>query len=456
MRFFNSARRVVRPVSAIAAALAATGCSSDLLNVPTPDVIAESAIGGSLGVTTLRNGAMQDFIVAYSGTQDGFIVASGNLGDEIQTTDTFADRYNTDARNSSELLGGAINSTYNQLQLARAGMAAAIEKWVAVKPTTAAAKDSLSEMYAIRGYTETMFAEGYCSGVPFSKVASNGDFEFGDPLTSAQMYTRAAGSMDSALLNATGATYRSLASIGKARVLLDQGQFAAAAAAVAAVPTSFRYVLSHSIATGRQNNGIWQATFVAGSRYNVGTREGTNGIDYLVSPADPRVPWVASTRTGFDGTSRNLPTQQKYTSQAAPAVLADGIEADLIKAEARLNATAGGSQADRDAVFAQLNALRATGLSGTAIAPLPAAPTTQAAAVDMLFKERAYWLWLTGHRLGDMRRLIRQYGRTANTVFPTGGMLYRPGNSYGTDVNLVIPFNERNNPKFSGCLDRNP
>jgi len=455
MRFFNSARRVVRPVGAMAAALAAVGCSSDLLNVPTPDVIAEAAIGGSLGVTTLRNGSMQDFIVAYSGTQDGFIVATGNLGDEIQTTDTFADRYNTDARNSNELLGGAINTTYNQLQLARAGMAAAIEKWIAVKPTTPAVKDSLSEMFAIRGFTETFFAEGYCSGVPFSKVAANGDFEFGDPLTTAQVYTRAAASMDSALANATGATYRSLASVGKARVLLDQGQYASAAAAVSTVPTSFRYVLSHSIATTRQNNGIWSAAFVAGSRYNVGTREGTNGIDYLVSPADPRVPWLPSTRTGFDGTSRNLPTQQKYTSQTASAVLADGVEARLIEAEARLNATSGGSQADRDAMFAALNTLRATGLAGTVIAPLAAAPTTQAAAVDMLFKERAYWLWLTGHRLGDMRRLVRQYGRAANTVFPVGGLLYRPGTSYGNDVTLVIPFNERNNPKFAGCINGN-
>ena len=58
--------------------------------------------------------------------------------------------------------------------------------------------------------------------------------------------------------------------------------------------------------------------------------------------------------------------------------------------------------------------------------------------------------------LGDMRRLIRQYGRTAATVFPTGAMRYRPGNNYGNDVNLVIPFIERNNPKFNGCLDRNP
>jgi hypothetical protein len=78
------------------------------------------------------------------------------------------------------------------------------------------------------------------------------------------------------------------------------------------------------------------------------------------------------------------------------------------------------------------------------------------AAVDMLFKERAYWLWLTGHRLGDMRRLIRQYGRTAATVFPVGTLALRPSDTYGTDVNFIVPFPERNNPQFTGCLNRNP
>ena len=451
MRFFNSARRSVRPACVMAAVFAVSGCSTDLLSVPTPNVISEGAIGNSLGVTTLRNGAMQDFTVAYSGSLDAYAVVSGNLGDEIQTTDNFADRYNTDARNSSEFLSGAINTTYNNLQLARSNLTGAIEKWIAIKPTAAASRDSLSEMYAIRGFTENAFGEGYCSGVPFSRVLANGDFDYSDPLTTAQVFGRASASADTALANATGANYRSLAAIAKARVLLNQGQFAGAAAAVSAVPTTFRYTLSHSIATARQTNGIWSAVFNNGARYTIGTNEGANGLDYLVTPVDPRVPWVATTNIGFDG-SANLPRQLKYTSQSAPFVLADGIEARLIEAEARLQ---GGSQADRDAVFAALNTLRATGISTVAIAPLAASPTTQAAAVDMLFKERAFWLYLTGHRLGDMRRLVRQYGRAATTVFPIGNVRYRPGLTYGSDVNLVIPFAERNNPKFSGCLDRN-
>jgi hypothetical protein len=68
-------------------------------------------------------------------------------------------------------------------------------------------------------------------------------------------------------------------------------------------------------------------------------------------------------------------------------------------------------------------------------------------------------LFGTSHRLGDLRRLIRQYGRDAESVFPTGD--YNPlgaaaGTLYGTDVNLPVPFEETNNPKYSGCLDRAP
>ncbi len=453
MHSYLNARRVRTLVSSVAAAVAMVGCSSKILGVDTPDVLSATALSGSLGATTIRNGALQDFTVTFSGSQDGFIVSTGNMGDEVQTSDTFADRYFTDGRRQTDVLGGATNSTYNGLHLARADLTSAILAWVPVKSATVAAvKDSLSELYTMRGVTENLFAEAYCSGVPFSIVKADGSFAYGSAQTTAQLLTASVASIDSALALATGVSYKSFAQVAKGRALLNAGQFAAAAAAVAGVATTYKYTLYHSVATGRQQNGIYNGTFVAGSRYTVGTREGTNGLDYLTTPADPRVPWTASTRSGFDGTSRNLPVEQKYPAQGSSVVLADGIEARLIEAEARLQ---GATQGDRDAVFALLNTLRATGLT-TAIAALPASPTTQAAAVDMLFKERAFWLWLTGHRLGDMRRLIRQYGRTAATVFPVGTLALRPGDTYGTDVNFIIPFPEKNNPQFTGCLDRNP
>jgi hypothetical protein len=54
--------------------------------------------------------------------------------------------------------------------------------------------------------------------------------------------------------------------------------------------------------------------------------------------------------------------------------------------------------------------------------------------------------------LGDLRRLVRQYGRAPGDVFPMG--THYKGGSYGSDVNLPVPADEQNNPNFEGCLDR--
>ncbi len=55
-----------------------------------------------------------------------------------------------------------------------------------------------------------------------------------------------------------------------------------------------------------------------------------------------------------------------------------------------------------------------------------------------------------------MRRLIRQYGRTAASVFPTGA--WHKGGNYGVDVTLPLPLAETNNPNTGAgiCTDRNP
>ena len=86
------------------------------------------------------------------------------------------------------------------------------------------------------------------------------------------------------------------------------------------------------------------------------------------------------------------------------------------------------------------------GLPANSLAPLTLEPTA-AGQVDQLFHERAYWMYLTSHRLGDLRRLIKQYGRAVNAVFPNG--LYFKGGTYGTDVNVPVPQQEQNNPNFT-------
>src|SRR4030095_10592354 len=90
-------------------------------------------------------------------------------------------------------------------------------------------------------------------------------------------------------------------------------------------------------------------------------------------------------------------------------VLASGIEARLIQAEAQFRAGTPGP------AMATLHAIRRL----ARLAPL-ASPGNDVARTNLLFRERAFWMWGTAHRLGDMRRLVRQYSRTQNTVLPSG------------------------------------
>ena len=57
-------------------------------------------------------------------------------------------------------------------------------------------------------------------------------------------------------------------------------------------------------------------------------------------------------------------------------------------------------------------------------------PGTADSRLDLLYRERAFWLLRTGHRLGDLRRLIRNYGRSAETVFPLCNR--EPGHMFAT------------------------
>ena len=117
----------------------------------------------------------------------------------------------------------------------------------------------------------------------------------------------------------------------------------------------------------------------------------------------------------------------------------------MIQAEAALQAN------DFPGWLAILNAARAFDPS-LGLVPV-ADPGTPITREDLMFRERAFWLFGTGHRVGDLRRLVRQYGRDAETVFPTGAY-HKNGATIGTDVSVAIPVTERNNPNFDGCLDR--
>ncbi|HJX86854.1 MAG TPA: hypothetical protein VJ277_04760, partial [Gemmatimonadales bacterium] len=290
------------------------------------------------------------------------------------------------------------------------------------------------------------FGEDFCSGVPFSRL--DGDtIAFGEPQTTAEIFNSAVARFDQALAepgvvneeaNQETSEITYLASIGKARALLNLGNFTGAAAAVAAVPTDFVYFSEHADAPLRIQNAIYN--YSTGFLWSLSDEEGGVGLPYRTAE-DPRVPFEDPEDVGLDGTTDQF-ILLKYDQPSTNVPVADGIEARLIEAEAALQAQ------DLGGMTTILNSLRT--LQG--LDPL-ATPGSFDEGVDQLFSERAFWLFATGHRLGDLRRLIRQYGRDQAGVFPSGD--YLKGGSYGTDVNLPLPLEVNNNPNSTGCLDRN-
>jgi starch-binding outer membrane protein, SusD/RagB family len=439
-----------RALLALSAWGLALGCG-DILDVEDPDNIPPETLDNPSGAGTLYNGAIGDYAVAVDGensTVEGQILVSELLTDMWMNSETFPTRQEMDRRRM-DTRNVTLLDVFRNLNRARVSAERAATALETFSPD-GAADPRIPEMRSLAAYTYVHAGENYCSGVPFSTTEP--DITFGEPLTTAQIFDSALARFDLALA-APGVTpeVASLASVGKGRALLNLGQFAEAAAAVVAVPTEFRFVSEHSLNTERQENAVYRLN-VDAERWSVANLDGGTGLPYR-DAADPRVPFFLDPTdgVGFDASTPQF-NLLKYDGPEAPITVADGVEARLIEAEAALQA------GDAVTWLGKLNELRAALTTlrpetpGT-LAPL-ADPGTADARLDLTFSERAFWFFATGHRLGDLRRLVRQYGRDTEAVFPTGA--YFKGGEYGPDVNLPIPFDELNNPRAqSGCLDRN-
>jgi hypothetical protein len=316
--------------------------------------------------------------------------------------------------------------------------------------------DLTAHLHALEGMSEVMLAELYCSGIALSTLVPGGNFVYSSALSSQQVYEHALAQFDSALtLVKDSAQIRDFIRVGRGRTLLDLGRFADAAEAVKDVPTSFSYDNRHST---QLPGAVGVANFTAspGLQYGYGTlvdKEGGNGINYL-SSNDPRIVWtdIGPDNTGlWQNTHIIRPDKWAKPDASKSVTIANGVEARLIEAEALLQAN------DIDGWAAKLNDLRAHAIT-PAIPDLTADSTLTASAdrrIDVMFRERAMWLFLTGHRQGDLRRLVRQYHRRQDDVYPTGGYPAGPLGNYGVFVNLPAPQTEAlNNPSFHGCINR--
>jgi starch-binding outer membrane protein, SusD/RagB family len=452
-------------LAALAVTLAA-GCKTDeVLSVNDPDVVRPEGLNDPANLPVYLASAYSEVMAGYSGGNfEGLVNYSGLLADEFIQTESFPTRFEVDTRNM--VVGNTgLRDIFREMSRGRAAAERAARKYVELEQPNAIGR---SEALNLAGYAYILFGENYCSGVPFSTLNDDQTIVYGAPQTTQEIFQIAIAKFDtaitvaSALTGAKAASLVNVAKVGRGRALLNMARYADAAAAVAGVPADFKFDLQHSDNSIRQNNGVWSLS-INGGRWGVAEREGTTGLPFR-SAADVRVasrPRSLNNGNGFDGGP--MFEALKYPARATPVTLADGVEAELIKAEAQLKAgDTGGFLATLNGLRSNAAVLAARGYAAGSLSAL-ADPGSEVARQNLLFRERAYWLFLTAHRVGDLRRMIRQYGRSAESVFPTGSYSSNGRTTiYGTDTSFPIPVEEQNNPdvpqnapaNLKGCINR--
>ncbi len=462
--FGDRTRWVAASVAAATAVVFAIGCgvTDKLLEPQNPGLIDPEAVTSPAAAMALKVGAMGQFRKLVSGCpgEECLWQESGVLADEFKNADFQNTRQDIDQRtitsNNPTLDYYAVTQIRGYI---RDGIGA-MESYV---PEATA---DIGELYMALGFVEMSLAENYCNGIPLGST-TDGVVTLGPPLSNMEVFDSAAAHLEKALSIVDGDDDASIfvrraALIARARVLVDQGRYAEAAALVpeSAVPSTYQYVWTTSTADNDDDNGLWTLNnFIA--RITVSDSfDIVNGAENVVANAlpfasagDPRVPVargedVDPPVVAEDGTTEQF--VQLLFGRDGPIPVVSGIDARMIEAEAKLNAP------DIPGMMAILNSLRETppaigAYQPAAMGALPD-PVGQEDATSVFFREKAFWTFGRGQRLGDLRRLIRQYGRTQDEVFPTG--LYVKGGSYGTDVNFPVDDDELANPLFKGCTDR--
>jgi hypothetical protein len=436
--------------------LAACNPKEELLSPQQPGVISPSSVTSAAAADALYVGALSRWKSSMNGggnNTEALWNWQALFTDELQSSDTFSQRNDADQRNLQNN-DGVLTPIYNAAQQARGRARDAIVALLAYDQS-AAGKQHVGEMYLMMGYLEMEISQSFCNGIPFGETDA-GIPQYTVPITDAEGFKLAMARIDTALTYLTApadSTLKWSALLVKGRAQVDLGDFAGAASTVAAIPTKFQYNFDYSQTTF---DNEWWIMGPSVKRYTVGDSVNVAGRILNVIPfAQLNDPRVSVTNTGTKAED-NITTffQVNNWGRDDPVPPLSGIDARLIEAEAKLQAN------DIAGMMTILNALRTSvQVIGTFKVPaMPAIATTPAtkdAATDLFFREKALWQFERGYRMDDLRRLVRQYGRTQDKVFPTGPFTRNgtPSGEFGTQVAFPVPDAEKSNPNFQGCID---
>ncbi len=441
----------LRLIAVVSLALFIGGCRG-ITDTQLPDgVIGPATYNNLEGATRLTQAARNELATAIA----TYVVSSGMLTDELSVFSGLGDG-SFDQRSGHR--NGVPPHTVRALARLARGV---VSKYV---PGETSAWQALLFLY--EAYAEILIADGWCSGVPLSTLDFEGDWTYRPGSTTAEIYAHAITLLDSAdAIAVDSVSVQSAIRVLKARAQLALGHYADAKHTVQGIDGAFRYTLRIAFDEGQRSNPLFvQYTKFIG-RVTVSDHEGINGLSYL-SSGDLR---TTATPLMYNGKQSYFPVKYLTTGDSSTFTLASGIEAQLVLAEAAFHSD------DPQQMLTILNVLRTSstytvdttalagggeridtlwnagigGVAGLRPLKLPATPDEQR---QLLFAERAAWLFVTGTRQGDLRRLVRIYGVDREQVYPTGPYTV-PGHTgvYGTDIEFGLSQDEFRNPLFTGC-----
>jgi starch-binding outer membrane protein, SusD/RagB family len=410
--------------------VALTGCDTldDLISVEAPSRVAAQDLDDPANADLLVNSAVNDFRCALV----HFIAAGAYVGNEWGVGgDTGGGSYVWyDARvftpggwTSMYATGdcsGTAPNVYQPLSTARWMADDAIrrlDEWGDAQVPNRVALTAKAAAFA--GYSLTLLGEAMCSAA----------LDRGPEMTPDEIFAEAEDRFTRAIEAASQVGEQeilNLARVGRARVRLNRGQSGGAASDAAAVPEGFAFQFNYSSADASTENKL----FALMERELMATVEPMYRNMAFQGHPDPRVQVVDLGLTG-PGTDIEIWATPKYPGLDAPVPVATWEEAQLIMAEAALEA---GQLQDAVGIINTLHSR----------VGLPGFSSNNAAEIrNQLIYERSAELFLEGQHMQDLERFNLP-------LLPVPGSPFYHGGVYSDQICFPLPEVEYlNNPNIN-------
>lgn len=369
----------------VAAALLLAACD---LKVTNPGPLPDEALDVPTAMPGLVTGMSADLSVAMG----DMAMSVSLMADEMKHSGNYSDE---NFYAAGEIPPDAVTGEWAEMQRARWVAEHGLTRLSDVLKEDFASSTLAPRAYIYMGFANRLLGENVCNAVIDGGPAQDYKIHF----------QRADSAFTQALALAQAQSNTTLANValaGRASVRADLGNWTAAAADAAQVPTNLVYNAIFSLNTSRENNDLAYETTNRREFSVWGTQWATN------SNKDPRVRWdtvktsSGKLQTGQDGKTIYF-QQKKYPGLDANIPLAKGTEMLLIRAEAALRS------GDVAGAVTFMNQERAF----YSLAPITAADA--ATAWPLLQKERGAVLWLEARRFYDLRRWNAEAGPMHNT-----------------------------------------